>query len=238
MNREQLQKDFYPPEIMLKLFGDETELQDKLTLINNYIEGVRGTYDEDVLRIFQNNQIGYSYWLAGKHEQAIEHFKLVVENMHPEDNPSLYFLAINLLIRSNRMLPKIEEAFTWAIHALDNSNFASANYNLTSLKEYAEIIRDMNKDFDDKYLAVIQSVIDFFGISVEVKDPIERVKLIHQMHSYWAKRLTVLDANFRESDLDLMIREYEAYTSTCEIDWYKDYALKTLEILKIKKAQA
>lgn len=238
MNCEQLQKDFFPPELMLKLVGNETQLHDKLTLINDYIAEVRDFYDEEVLQIIQNNQLGFSYWLAEKYEQAIKHFKLVVENMHPEDNSPLFFLALNLIIRSNRMLSKIEEALNWSIHALDYSHFATANYKLINLKEYAELLIDFKGNFDDKYIPVIQSVIDFFGIPAEVINPLDTVKLIHKMHSFWAKKLTVLEANFRESDLDLMIMEYEAYTSSCEIEWYREYAFKTLEILKNKKSQA
>ncbi|PZX53437.1 hypothetical protein LV84_03161 [Algoriphagus ratkowskyi] len=237
MNREQLQKDIFPAELILKLFGNETKLPDKITLINDYIEGVKGSYDAEVLKIIQNNQIAHIYWEAGNYEHAIAHFEIVVENMEPEDKPSLYFLALNLLIRSNRMLSKIEKALTWSIQALNNSHIATENYRLINLKEYAELLTDTEENFDDKYLPVIKSIIDFYGIPIEVNDPIDTVKLIHQMHSYWAKKLTVLEAKIRKSDPDMMIREYEEYASSCEIEWYRNYAENSLERLKNKKSQ-
>ncbi len=238
MNREQLRKDIFPAELILKLFGNETQLPDKLKLINDYIEEVRDSFDEEVLKIIKNNQIAHIYWMSNQYPEAITHFEIVVESMEPEDNPALYFLALNLVIRSTRILSKFDEALNWSIHALDNIHSATANYNLINLKEYAELLSGTKKNFDDKYVPVMQSVIDFYGIPVEVKYPIETVKLIHQMHSYWAKKLTVLEANFRESDLDFMIREYEEYATSCDIEWYRDYAKNTLVRLKSKKAQA
>ncbi len=237
MNREQLQKDFFPKEVMLKLFRDSTHLESKIELINDYIDEVRDSYDEDVLQIIQNNQIAHTYWMSEQYAQAIAHFEIVVENMEPEDYPSNYILVLNLLIRGNRLLSNYKEAEKWIALAFGNSKIYHPFDNLIILNDYADLIADSGQAFDESHNPLIQSIIDELGFPEKLKDPVETIRSMNKSHKYWARKLTSIEADSLKPDLDLTIKEYEEYAVSCEIEWYRNYAKNTIERLKIKKAQ-
>ena len=163
MNREQPRKDIFPAELILKLFGNETHLPDKLKLINDYIEEVRDSFDEDVLKIIKNSQIAHIYWMSNQYPEAITHFEIVVENMGAEDSPSKYFLAINLLIRGNRLLSNYKEAEKWIALAFENSDIFHPFENLINLNDYADLVIDSGQSFDEIHNHLIQSIIYKLG---------------------------------------------------------------------------
>lgn len=235
MNREQLNADFFPSSLMLKLFSFEpkAELESKIILINEYVDEVRDSYEEDVVRIHLNNQIAFSYWMAERHEFAIKHFKIVVEKMEPADSPILYFQALNLLIKGNRILSNLPEAEKWAALALENHALTHTISNLHNLNEYAEVLLNSGKSFDKKYNSIIQSIIDEFGFPETLEDPIETIRSMNKTHSLWAKKLTALEANYLKPGLESTIKKYEEYAASCEIEWYRNYSLNSLKQLKL-----
>ncbi len=236
MNCEQLQKDFFPAELTLKLFGNQTQLLDKLTLINNYIEEVRASFDEHVLKIIQNNQIAHIYWMSNHYPEAITHFEIVVENMEAEDSPSKYLLAINLLIRGNRLLSNYKEAKKWIALAFGNSDIFHPFENLINLNDYADLVIDSGKAFDENHIPLIQSIIDKLGFPEKLEDPVKTIQSMTKRNKLWSRKLSEWTIKYEESDLDERIKGIEQYIDSCEIEWYRDYAKNSLEKLKNKKS--
>ncbi|MEP2348322.1 MAG: tetratricopeptide repeat protein [Algoriphagus sp.] len=237
MNREQLQKDFFPAEIMLQLVKQEIPLSDKIKLINSYLDKVRDSYDAEVLKIKQHNQLAHIYWMSEHYEEAIAHFEIVVENMEAEDYPSLYSLALNLLIRCNRLLSNYQEAEKYATLAFASFDTFHPFKKLNILTDYADLIADSGKIFDENYISIIQATIDELGFPEKLDDPIETIRSMSKRNQVWNRKLSDWTIKYRESDLDEKKRELVQYIDSCEIGWYKDYALNTLEILQNKKAQ-
>ncbi|WPR73455.1 hypothetical protein [Algoriphagus sp. NG3] len=236
MNLEQLRKDIFPSELILKLYKDipDTQYEEKIKLVNNYIDEVRDSYDEDVLKIKKHNQIAFCYWMAEQYPQAIQHFEMVVENMEPEDYPPLYFLALNLLIRGNRILSNYEVAERWAELAWKNHNFAHAISNLNILNDYTDLITDSETILDKKYYPLIQSIIDEYGFPEELEDPIETIRSMHQRHKFWSNKLSKTVITFRKSTQEEYTEKLEQYVKSCEIEWFQNLARETLVKLKSK----
>ncbi|SFU18099.1 hypothetical protein SAMN04489724_4765 [Algoriphagus locisalis] len=234
MNREQLQKDFFPPEIILKIYQDipDSEIEAKIKLVNEYIEKVRGTYDEDVLKIHQHNQIAFCYWIAEQYVESIKHFEIVVESLQPEDCSTKYFLALNLLIRGTRLLSKYNEAEKWAESALANHHLSDAISNLHILNDYCDVITETESFLDEKHNLLIQSIIDEYGFPEKLEDPIDTIQSMSMRHKYWSNTYSKIVLNFRESDPEEYIQEIEKYIESCDIEWFRNHALKSIEIIK------
>lgn len=234
MNREQLQKDFFPTEIMHNLFKNELQLRDKIKLINNYIDKVRDSYDADVLHIMQNNQIALTYWMSEQYSQAIAYFELAVEKMKPEEDPSKYILALNLLIRGNRLLSNYQEAEKWVSLAFETTDIFHSFENLAILNDYADLITDTGQTFDENHIPLIQSIIRELGFPEKLDDPIETIRSMTKRNKLWNRKLSEWTIKFGESELDVSMKELEKYIDSCEIEWYRDYAKDSLEKLKSK----
>ena len=233
MNREQLQIDFFPTELMLKFYRDipESEYETKIKLVNDYIEEVRDSYDEDVLKIKQQNQIAHIYWTSEHYPKAIYHFEIVVESMEPEDYPSIYFLALNLLIRGNILLSNYKEAEKWAELAFENHHLADAISNLHILNDYCDVITKTEIFLDKKYHPLIQSIIDEYGFPEKLGDPVETIRSMTVRHRYWNNMLSEIRLINRQ-DSPEYIKELENYRDSCEIEWYRNYVSKTLNNLR------
>ncbi|TXE11027.1 hypothetical protein [Algoriphagus aquimarinus] len=236
MNREQLNSNFFPTELMLKLYRDipDSEYESKIKLLNDFIDEVRGSYDEDVLKIKQHNQIAHIYWMSEQYPQATKHFEIVVEIMEPEDYPSLYFLAINLLIRGNRHLSNYEEAEKWVSIAFENTEIFNTANNLINLNDYADLITDSGQAFEKKYIRLIKLIIDELGFPEVLEDPVETIRSMNKTHKFWARRLGEMELGSVRSDLTVTIGEYEDYIKSCEIEWFRNYAKNAVEKMKNK----
>ncbi|RAI89330.1 hypothetical protein [Algoriphagus yeomjeoni] len=239
MNREQLQRDFFPAEIMLKLYRDlaGSGAEAKIELIDEYIEKVRDSYDEDVLYIKQHNQIAHIYCMSEQHKQAISHFEMVVEKMAPDDYPPIYFLAINLLIRSNCILTNYDVAKKWGELALKNHHHADPISKLHILNDYMDVLSETETDLDKKHYSVIQSIIDEYGFPEKLGDPVETVRSMNKRHKFWARKMGDLTLAYAKTDGANTFEDLEQYIESCEIGWYKVHALKSLDLLKNKSAQ-
>ena len=236
MNREQLQKDFFPTELMLKLYRDipESEYETKIKLVNDYIEEVRHSYDEDVLKIKQQNQIAHIYWTSELYQQAINHFEIVVKSMEPEDYHSIYFLALNLLIRGNILLSNYKEAEKWAELAFENHHLADAISNLHILNDYCDVITKTETFLDKKHHPLIQSIIDEYGFPEILGDPVETIRSMQKRYKFWARKMGELELASVSTDLNYTILAYENYINSCEIEWFRKYALESIENIKNK----
>ncbi|MCE7053365.1 hypothetical protein LZF95_01665 [Algoriphagus sp. AGSA1] len=234
MNLEQLRKDIFPSELILKLYRDipNAQYEEKIKLVNDYIDEVQDIYDEDVLKIKKHNQIAFCYWMAEQYPLAIQHFEMVVENMEPEDYPHLYFLALNLLIRGNRILSNYEIAEKWAELAWENHHLAHAISNLHILNDYTDVITETKTILDKKYYPLIRSIIDEYGFPEELEDPVKTIRSMNQRHKLWSIKYGEIVMTFRKSDHEKYIRELEQFIDSCEIEWYRNYAEKTVERLK------
>ncbi|PZX52060.1 hypothetical protein [Algoriphagus chordae] len=234
MNKEQLKKDIFPAELMLQLFRDIPDVESKIRMVNEYIEKVHGVYDEDVLLIKQQNQIAHIYWISEQHEQSIHHFEIVVESMEVEDYPSLYFLALNLLIRGNRILSNYKAAEKWVALAFESSGIFNPAENLINLNDYADLLTESGKVFENKHMPLIQSIIDEYGFPEKLEDPITTIRSMRKSYQYWARKLGEMELKSAESSLTDNILAYENYTKSCEIGWFRNYASNSLDRLKSK----
>lgn len=236
MNREQLNSNFFPPELMLKLFRDipDSEVESKIKLVNEYIDKVRGSYEEDVLKIHQQNQIAHIYWSSEQFLKAVDHFEIVVKNLKPADSPQIYFLAINLLIRGNAFLSNYKTAKKWAEVALENHHLANTNYNLNILNDYTDVLSETETGLDKKYFPLIQSIIDEYGFPEKLVDPVETIRSMKKRHKYWARKMSEMELESVSSDVTVTIDAYEDYIESCEIGWFRKYASNTLARLKNK----
>lgn len=234
MNREQLKKDFFPAELMLKLYRDLADCgaEAKIKLIDEYIEKVRDSYDEDVLFIKQHNQIAHMHFMSGQHEQAISYFEMVVEKMAPDDYPPIYFLAINLLIRSNCILTNYDVAKQWGELALKNHHHADPISNLHILNDYMDVLSETETDLDKKHYSVIQSIIDEYGFPEKLRDPVETIRSMNKRHKIWARKMGDLTLNYAKPDGAATFEDLERYIESCEIGWYRNYARNMLDKLK------
>ena len=237
MNLEQLKKDIFPSELTIKLYRDipYSEVDSKIKLINEYIEEVRGSFDDDVLKLKQHNQIAFCYWMAEQYPQAIKHFEMVVKNMELEDYPSMYFLALNLLIRGNRLLSHYKGAEKWVALAFDDTEIFHAFENLINLNDYADLISETGQGFNKNYIPLIQSIINELGFPEKLEDPVTTIWSMNKTQKFWARKLGEIDIKSVKSDLNVIIKEYENYIGACEIGWYRNYAKNAVEKMKQKQ---
>ncbi|WP_439488271.1 hypothetical protein [Algoriphagus sp.] len=236
MNLEQLQKDFFPPEIIFKIYRDipDTKYEEKIKLVNDYAKKVKESYDEDVVKVRLNNQLAHIYWESEQFAQAIYHFEIVIDNMEPEDYPSIYFLALNQLIRCNRILTNYEVAERWAELAWEKHHLAHAISNLHILNDYTDVITESKTILDEKYYPLIQSIIDEYGFPEELSDPVETIRSMNQRHKLWSNKYGEIARNLRKFEAEENIKKLEEYIESCEIEWYRNYAEKTVDRLKNK----
>ncbi|UZD22643.1 hypothetical protein [Algoriphagus halophytocola] len=236
MNIEQLKKDIIPPELMLKLYGDipDSEVEAKIELLDDFLEKVRDSYDEDVFKVLRSNQLAVLLWMAKRYQEVITHAEEVVHLLAPEDYPTYYFLSADLLIKCNFILSKYEKAEKWARLALENHQHSSVISNLHILNNYADVRLATNKPLDKKYSPLIQSIIDEYGFPEKLNDPLETIKSMEARHKYWNRQLSELIL-INRSDPPEYLKELENYKNSCEIEWYRNYAQKAINSLKNKK---
>ncbi|MEB2775992.1 tetratricopeptide repeat protein [Algoriphagus sp. D3-2-R+10] len=237
MNRELLNSNFFPKDLMLKLFSDisDSDVETKISLINDHIDEVGDSYDEDVLKIQQHNLIAFCYWMAEQYPQAIKHYEKVMEILKPEDSPQIYFLALNLLIRGNRLLSHYEEAEKWITLAFDDTDILNAFENLINLNDYADLISETGQGFKKNYIPLIQSIINELGFPEKLEDPVTTIRSMNKTQKFWARKLGEIEIGSVRPDLSVTIKGYENYIESCEIDWYRNYAKNAVERIKQKQ---
>ena len=108
MNIKDLNKDFLPRELVLKLFTEipKEKINQRINLVANYAETIKGSMETEAFEVRLHDQFGFIYWEAGSYTKAIEHYTLAIKILRPVDYPFLYFHIVCLLIRCNRLLDK------------------------------------------------------------------------------------------------------------------------------------
>lgn len=234
MNREQLQKDIFPAELMLKLYGGDipdSEVELKIELLDEALEKVRDNYDQDVLTVMRNNHIAVLHWMAKQYQKVIPHAEEVINLLEPQDYPTYYFISIDLLIKCNFILSKYKTADKWARIALENHHLSDTISNLHILNNYTDVLLATKNPLDEKYKPLIQSIIDEYGFPEKLEDPLETIRSMTVRHRYWNKMLSEIRLNNRP-DSPEYIKELENYRDICEIEWYRNYVSKTLKNLR------
>jgi tetratricopeptide (TPR) repeat protein len=232
MNSKELQKDFLPKEIVLKLMLDipRGNYAEKLALLDNYIDQVKDSFEPDILLVKSNNEKGLIYWDAKKYDLAIRHYEKVLEILGPSDYPFLYFHITYLLITCYRLTKQFGPSMQWAETALNNLDCTNSSFDkLITLTAYADLLAEAGLPFNERNTALIDIVIQELEFpSIPVVEPIERIKIISQEHKRWNQQLSKLHLIPRENKAEI-IAALKDYVASCEIGWYKKYAAQRLK---------
>lgn len=233
MNLGELKKDFLPKEIILKLMLDipRENYSEKLEILDNYINQVKDSFEQDILLIKSNNQKGFIYWEAEKYNLAIKHYEKVLEILGPSDYPFLYFHIAYMLITCYRLTKQFGPSMQWAETALNNLNCTDSSFGdkLGILTAYTELLEEAGRPFNEKYTEIIDNVIQELEFPpVSAVEPIKRIKKISQEHKKWNQQLMKVDLISRENKGELTTA-LKDYVASCEIGWYKKYAAQRLK---------
>lgn len=233
MNLEQLRKDFFPKEIVLKLHKEipSSNYLKKIEMVKAYANEVSQSYDKDVLEIKLNNEIGFWYWDAEEYPFAIEHFEKAIDLLKPHDYPSLYFHIIGMLVRCNRLISNYGESMEWiktAFRQIDHTHSYFEKLNV--LNEYVDLLDDSKRLFDLDYIPIIKTVIDELGFPEKLGKPIETIQSMRNRNLYWNQKLMDVKLMNR-GNKDRLIEELTYFMESCEIDWYKRYVKDQIILL-------
>ncbi|MDN3687423.1 hypothetical protein [Cyclobacterium jeungdonense] len=238
MNTDQFTSDFLPKEIVLKLYRDVPiwDYQQQIDLVNSYAETVKETMDPDVFDIKLHHQIGFCYWQADAHPQAIVHYKKVIEKLKPHHYPFLYFNVISLLIRCNRLIAEFSESFYWCGIAFKYLEATTSSFDkLNILTEYVDVLADANESFNKEYEPIIKYVIADLGFPETLTDPLETVNAMRTTNHIWNRKLSDVElSQVHLEDTDQIIRAFENFKQHCPIEWYRNYAENAINIRKHK----
>ncbi|NMM47680.1 tetratricopeptide repeat protein [Marinigracilibium pacificum] len=236
MNVHRYSKDLLSKETTLKLYQDIsiTKVEDKIRLIIHEADIVRSSFDDDVFQVKLNNQIGFCYWEVGDYQKAITHFEKVIDLLNPEEDISLFFLTLNLLIKCNRLTSNYEKGFHWSSIAFNNIDKSKSPFEkLHLLTEYAGLVTDSKTKFDDDFIKFILDVINQFGMNINVNSPIEAINEIHIINGTWNRKYSEIILT-NTKDIAASIELYEEYKRNCPIEFYKNLANEKLVKLKSK----
>ncbi|PIQ19789.1 MAG: hypothetical protein COW65_18735 [Cytophagales bacterium CG18_big_fil_WC_8_21_14_2_50_42_9] len=232
MNLIELQKDFLPKEIVLKLIRDvpKENYSEKLEILDNYINQVKDSFDADILLIKSNQEKGFIYWDAGKFDLAIKHYENVLEILAPADSPFIYFHIACMLITCYRLIEQFGSSMEWAETALGNLNSTDSSFynKLSILTAYTDLLNETGTPFREKYTAIIDDLVQELEFPpVPVVEPIQKIKIISQEHKKWNQQLMQVHLIGMENK-EKLITALKVYVASCEIGWYKKYAEQTL----------
>ncbi|GGF27911.1 hypothetical protein [Echinicola rosea] len=91
MNKAQLQRDWMPKELVLKLHRNlvPSNWEEKIRLLDNFFAHQEDMMDADVLYIRKNEQYAFFYWEAERYELSIIHYEKALTLLKPTDCPFL-----------------------------------------------------------------------------------------------------------------------------------------------------
>ncbi|SEI75738.1 hypothetical protein SAMN05192553_101136 [Cyclobacterium xiamenense] len=175
--------------------------------------------DPDVLYVKLRKQIGFCYWQANAHVEAIIHFQKVTENLAQYLHPSLYFQVVGLLIRCNWQIQEFRKALYWAEIPLKNQEATSSTFEkLTNRKEYTDVLTDFNEPFHKDYEPIIGCVIAYLGFREPPTDPIETINTIRTTNRIWNRKLSVIELEYAYSkDCDDLLFPSKTSGSTARL---------------------
>lgn len=228
MKQEKNLLEFFSTEVTLKLYRefDLTDYESRISFVKEEAEKIRQFFDEDVFEKKLNNKIAHCYLDAEKYAEAIPHLEREVELSNLENN-QFYFFPIWLLIRSNRETGNFSGAFKWNEKAIGLFEYASSFDKLNVFKEYADLVSDSDEAFNPDYSHFIQEIITDLGFSENLEDPIKTIYSMVESNRVWNRKLGEMLMT-KGLDQKEKLRLNQEYQDTCEIGWYRDYALRIL----------
>ena len=235
MNIKDLNKDFLPRELVLKLFTEipKEKINQRINLVANYAETIKGSMETEAFEVRLHDQFGFIYWEAGSYTKAIEHYTLAIKILRPVDYPFLYFHIVCLLIRCNRLLDKYSDSLNWAEEAFENIEHADSPFQvLTVLNEYVTFIESANISFNPIYTKIAKAVFIKLGFTFKFLDPIETIKLMKKKNLNWNKKLNQIKRESRGKSSSENKKAYLEYKDSVEIKWYADYAATKIQELE------
>jgi tetratricopeptide (TPR) repeat protein len=228
MKQEKKLREFFSTEITLKLYQefDLADYESRISFVREEAEKVRQFFEEDVFEKKLNNRIAHCYLDAEKYAESIPHLEREVELSRIENN-QFYFFPIWLLIRSNRETGNFLVAFKWSEKAIDLFEHANSFDKLNVFKEYADLVSDSGEAFNPDYSHIIEEIITDLGFSEKLEDPIKTIYSMVKSNRIWNRKLGEIHLK-KDLDQKEKLRLYQEYRDTCEIGWYRDYALRIL----------
>ncbi|QDH78416.1 tetratricopeptide repeat protein [Echinicola soli] len=230
MDKVQLQRDFMPKDLVLKLHRDipQYDWKQKMSVLDDFFASQEGKMDADVLFIRKNEQYAFFYWESDQYELSINHYEKALTLLKPSDYPFLYHIITLQLIACYHYLGHYDAALVWFETALLNLSEENHSFQLLALlKSYVDILEDTGSSFDERHLPLIQRVVDDAGFPQPDENPKTAIKSLSAMHSEWNKKLSILyiDSNDGKIDQKTALQEY---ADTCPIGWYRDHARERL----------
>jgi tetratricopeptide (TPR) repeat protein len=234
MNKDQLNKDFLSAELLLKMHSELTakDFEEKIRLVQDYARSQKASWDEDVLQLKLNHEVGYIYYEAAQFASAITYLEKVVHQLSPSDHDLLYFLDLSLLVKSNLALQQFDQAKEWIEKALAELSQDSGIFQrLSIMEDYAEYLQAAGDTFADGYVPLLDGIVDELGFDKPLPaEPPERLALISRENAIWNRKLMKIELQTRHQPEKRQMA-LNAYLQKCEIAWYRDYARQSLEKL-------
>ncbi|WP_041738325.1 hypothetical protein [Echinicola vietnamensis] len=230
MDKTQLKKDIMPKELVLKLHRDipPTDWIHKIRLLDEFFDSVAPKLDEDVLFIKRHEQYGFFLWEAGEWSRAIEHYERALTKLEAADNPFLYHIVTLQLITCYQHLENYRAAMVWFETAMLNLTPGHHAFErLGLLEKYVQLLEATAQPFDEKYLPIIQQVVDEAGFPPPEEHPKSAIKSLSAMHLEWNQKLSKLYLDAKKGKIDLH-DSLKAYAETCPIGWYRDHVNERL----------
>ncbi|HBH22130.1 MAG TPA: hypothetical protein DDY13_01780 [Cytophagales bacterium] len=237
MNSSQFKETFLPKELVLELSRDfpDKDIEAKIELIKSYAAKIGYKFDADVFEILLNKELGICRWEAGQYSLAITHFEQVIHQLPPNANPTTYFLVIGLLIRCNTLIADYDKSLQWAELAMNNLSQTNNSFDkLSSLVAYADLVGRTNRPFAQKFIPLINEVINELGFPETLNDPNKTIDSIQKTNTKWNKRLSEITLTKYKNEASEM-KAFEEYRQQCPVGWYRNYAGEKIEQLKNMK---
>lgn len=215
-----------PKELVLKLY-ENGDYQNKYNLLTEYFEREKEKYSQEIINFNLNYQLGFLSYNYGKHQSVIEYLEKVIKPLRPGELPSVYYLAIILLIRCTKHKNNYDESHKWAIKSLESIDSAASDFDkLSLLKEYADLLTEAKLDFDSKYTVHIHTVIKNLGFSIKLEEPIVTIQKLASLNKDWNLKLSkIVISGKSEGELKKI---YTKFVEECETGWYKNYVQSML----------
>jgi hypothetical protein len=127
------------------------------------------------------------------------------------------------------------KSLQWAELAMNNLSQTNNSFDkLSSLVAYADLVGRTNRPFAQKFIPLINEVINELGFPETLNDPNKTIDSIQKTNTKWNKRLSEITLTKYKNEASEM-KAFEEYRQQCPVGWYRNYAGEKIEQLKNMK---